>query len=241
VTRVRYHPDQAREPYLSTGRHGKPKEDFRTLVAALRQRLDVAAAVRLADIGCANGELLHYLRREFPHWDLSGFDITEAFIATARRVPGLEGVRLHQRDLFEIDDVFDVVVSTCFLSLFADVLPPLERMLELCRPGGWVLGTGLFNPADIEVRVEFCDNTHPRTRGVWRSDFNRPSQAAIRRALEGRVRSIAFEPCSYEVLNLAPDLDNPIRVWTMRDEGGRTWLVNGAQQICNQVLLIVQK
>ncbi len=227
-------------PYVSRQRYGKPKEDFKTVARALERLLDTRQRLKVADIGCGNGELLYHLSRLHPHWELHGFDHTKEFIETARSYPGLAGVHFEQRGLMEIQGSYDVVIATCFLSLFRDIARPIRKMLELCREGGFVLGTGLFNPYDIEVRVEFCDNTHEQSRGRWRTDFNRHSQQSIRRMLEGRVRSVTFEECVYDV-HLEPDPERPIRVWTIRDESGKTLLVNGACQIVNQTLLTIHK
>lgn len=228
-------------PYLSTARFGKPKEDFKAIARKLEQLLDRERPCKLVDVGCANGELLHYLKGLFPNWSLHGFDRAGEFIETARCQPELADVHLKQRDLYDIDGIFDVVVSTCFLVQFMDIEKPLRKLLDLCAPGGRVLSTGLFNPHDIEVRVEFCDNTFAETRGVWRTDFNRHSQAHIRRLFEGEVQRIEFEECRYDSLELPENPDNPIRVWTLADASGKTWLVNGAFQLCNQTLMVIHK
>jgi trans-aconitate methyltransferase len=236
-----YDSHPAATPYTSTERYGKPKEDFKAIARRLAALPDRDHPCRLADIGCANGELLHYLRGLFPGWSLHGFDRTLEFIDTARSAPELKAVHLEHRDLYEIDGTFDIVVSTCFLPLFTDIEKPLTRMLDLCAAGGWLLSTGMFNPYDIEVRVEFSDNTHAQSRDVWRQDFNRHSQASIRRLFGKRVQRIEFEDCAYDDLVLPQNPDNPIRVWTMKDSDGRTLLINGAFQLCNQTLLVIQK
>ncbi len=234
----RKHPELTR--YVSSDRYENPKEDFKTIAAKLEALLDPQRAHDVADVGCGNGELLYHLHKRWPHWRLYGFDHTPEFIETARGFPGLAGVELACRDLWEIEGAYDVVIATCFLSLFRDIEAPLARMLELCRDGGYLLATGLFNPFDIEVRVEFCDNTREQTRGEWRTDFNRHSQASVRRMLAGRARSVAFEECTYDV-DIAPDPERPMRVWTFKDGAGRTSLINGAWQMANQVLLIAHK
>lgn len=234
----RRHPELTR--YVSIERYEKPKEDFKTIAAKLEALLDTDRTYDVADLGCGNGELLYHLHRRYPQWRLHGFDHTPEFIHTARSFAGLAGVEFACRDLWEIKGTYDVVISTCFLSLFRDVEAPLVKMLDICRQGGYVLATGLFNPFDIEVRVEFCDNTNPETRGEWRTDFNRHSQASIRRMLEGRVPSVEFQECVYDI-DIAPDPERPMRVWTSKDQEGRTTLINGAWQVANQVLLIVYK
>lgn len=231
------HPELSR--YTGAGRYENPKEDFKTIADRLADLTESSRHYAVADIGCGNGELLYLLKRRFPAWRLTGFDHTAEFVEKARGFPGLEGVEFHRADLFDIEGDYDVVIATCFLSLFREIEAPLDKLMALCRPGGLVLATGLFNPFDIEVRVEFCDNSRPETRGRWRSDFNRHSQRRIRELLAGKAGSVRFEPCRYDV-DLASDPEHPIRVWSVRDEDGGTWLMNGAWQIANQTLMIVR-
>ncbi len=232
------HPDL--HHYVTRERYENPKEDFKTIGNKLAELCDPSRRLELADIGTGNGELLYYLHKRFPDWQLNGFDHTAEFVATARSFAGLEGVNIQQADLFDIEGRFDVVTTVCFLSLFPDIEKPLEKLLALCNTGGYVLATGLFNPFDIEVRVQFCDNSREETRDQWSTDFNRHSQRRIREMLAGRVESVEFEECKYDV-NIPRDPDHPIRVWSDRDEHGRTLLINGAWQIANQTLMIIHK
>ena len=228
------------EPYTSPNLYGDPKEDFKTIGARLKSLLDLHQVYEVADLGCGNGALLYYLHQQYPHWKLYGYDFTSEYIETAQRFEGLKGVNFFHQDFLQLKGTFDVVLSTCLLSVFKDIQKPLKKMLGLCRKGGWLLGTGLFNPFDIEVRVEFCDNTHPQTRGQWRTDFNRHSQQSIRNLYANKVQSIEFEECPFGV-EIAPDPKNPIRVWTVKNEQDQNLLINGAKQICNQTLLIIRK
>lgn len=232
------HPELSR--YTGEDRYDNPKEDFKRIADRLAGLTEPGRRYSVADVGCGNGELLYLLKRRFPGWQLAGFDHTAEFVDRARQFPGLAGVEFRQADLFDVRGAYDIVIATCFLSLFREIEAPVRKLIELCRPGGYVLATGLFNPFDIEVRVEFCDNSRPETSGRWRSDFNRHSQRRLRDLLYRMGDSVEFEPCGYDV-ELVPDPANPIRVWSLRDEDGNTWLMNGAWQIANQTLMTVRK
>ena len=228
------------EPYISNKLYGNPKEDYKTIGARLKTLANLEQAYKVADLGCGNGALLYYLHQQYPHWELYGYDSTPEHIETAQRFEGLKGVQFFHQDFLQLKGTFHIVLSTCLLSVFKDIRKPLNKMLHLCRKGGWVLVTGLFNPFDIEVRVQFCDNTHPQTRDQWRTDFNRHSQQSIRNLFAKKVQSIDFEECPFG-LEIPPNPEHPIRVWTVKNDQGRNLLINGAQQICNQTLLIIKK
>lgn len=228
------------EPYTSTDRHAEPKEDFKTVIRKLENILDVNESYRVADIGCANGELLYFLQQKFPHWELHGYDTEEEYLETAKSIQTLSDVDFHYQNLFDVTDKFDIVISTLLVPTFKDGLKPLKKMLDLCRDGGYLLVTGLFNEHPIDVRVEFRDNSHPETKGQWRTDFNRHSQQMIRSELGNHVQELSFEKCPFRT-SIQKDSDNPIRIWTLEVEDGNTLLVNGAGQILNQTLMTVRK
>jgi len=232
------YPDQ--EPYTETDRYENPKEDFKTIASRLQNLLDTEQTYRVADLGCANGELLYLLNKTFPHWELHGYDRTKAFLETARGVDGLSDVQFHHRDLFEVEETFDVVLSSLVLLLFQDVEPPLRKMLSLTRSGGYLLGTGLFNEHDIEVHVEYRDFSSPETADDWRTDYNRHPRSTIREQFGDQIQSIQFEDMPFDV-ELEKDPNNPIRVWTIEDADGNHILTNGAGQILNQTLMTIRK
>jgi len=228
----------ARSPYVSQERYETPKEDFKTIGRQLAELFPQDSELEAADIGCANGELLYYLRKQFPNWNLTGYDRNPEFLAAGRNFSGLADVELHQIEFHDIEGSYDVVLATCFLPLFPDIEEPLERLLSLCRQGGYLLATGLFNPYDIDVRVQYLDHTMPESE--WITDSSRHSQRRIRDWLEPKVQSVEFTDCTYN-LDLPPNPDNPARVWTFRDADGNSILINGAWQIANQTLMVVHK
>ena len=178
VSMYQRHPELYR--YTSTERYENPKEDFKTIGNKLSALLDTNEALELADIGTGNGELLYYLHKRFPLWQLNGFDQTEEFVATAKAFPGLADVNIQQADLYDLEGQYDVVIACCFLPLFREFEKPVNKLIELCRPQGYILATGLFNPYDIDVRVEYCDNSKEQSRGQWQTDSNRYSGQLVR-------------------------------------------------------------
>ena len=126
-------------PYVGHERFEFPKEVFKQVVRKLRQRADVERPLRCADIACANGEMLYLFKQEFPNWQLHGYDITPEFIECVRAFPGLEGVRLDVKDMYDLDEKFDVVTFIGLMHAMWDPEPPLEKLLSLVAEGGLLL------------------------------------------------------------------------------------------------------
>lgn len=226
-----------RSPYLSQDRYSNPKEDFKTIGNKLAEIYAADSEIDVLDIGCANGELLYYLRQQFPRWSLTGYDRNQEFLETGKNFPGLKDVNLLQADYQEIEGSYDLVLATCFLPLFPKFETPLEKLLSLCHKGGYLLATGLFNPYDIDVRVQYLD--HTALDNEWITDSSRYSQRRIREWLGTDVESVEFVDCAYD-LDMQPNPENPARVWTFRDAEGNSILINGAWQIANQTLMIIK-
>ena len=237
---AKYYPLPSLSPYVKRDRYSEPKEDNKFFERKIREYIDVERAYSVVDLGCANGELLYLLKQKFPHWKLTGYDLTPEFIETGRNFPGLSGVELIVADLFDINRTFDIVVCDSVLQIFPEIQKPLEKLLSICNEGGYIFVIGLFNKYDIEVRTQFCDNTNEVSRGIWRADFNQHSQQSIIRLIGSSVQSIEFhEVIMDKDLPFNPDM--PINHFTFRDINGKNILTNGLNMITNRPMLIIKK
>ena len=145
---AKYYPLPSLSPYVKRDRYSEPKEDNKFFERKIREYIDVERAYSVVDLGCANGELLYLLKQKFPHWKLTGYDLTPEFIETGRNFPGLSGVELIVADLFDINRTFDIVVCDSVLQIFPEIQKPLEKLLSICNEGGYIFVIGLFNKYD---------------------------------------------------------------------------------------------
>lgn len=235
-----YHPLPSLSPYVRQDRYSTPKEDHKYFARMLREKIDVKSPLSVVDVGCGNGELLYLLKQEFPHWKLTGYDFTPEFIKTGRNFPGLSGVELIVADIFNIDRTFDIVLCDSVVQIFPEIQKPLEKLLSICNEDGYIFVTGLFNKFDIEVRLQYCDNTNEMSQGIWRTDWNQHSQQSIIRLFGPRVQSIEFHDIIMDKdLPLNPDM--PINSFTFRDINGKNIITNGLNIILNRPMLIIKK
>lgn len=242
---ARYMPFPELSPYVKGDRYELLKEDHKFFIAKLRRTLDASKAYSLCDAGCGNGEMIYQFKKAFPHWKFTGHDFTQEFIDAAKRYPGLAGVDLARKDL--LDPIaaadrgqFDIVFCSSVFQIFTSIETPLTHLLDLCKKDGMLFVDGLFNPYDIEVRLQYCDNTQDKTKGQWRTDWNQHTQASIRRFLDGKVRSIHFEEVVNE-LDIPRNENAPINRWTFRDTAGKNMATNGTHLIMPRILMTVVK
>jgi SAM-dependent methyltransferase len=239
--KARYLPMPALSPYITKDRYEKPKEVFKQALKKVETLVKTERTLDLADMCCANGEFLYFVRTKFPHWNLTGFDFTEEFIQTGRDFKGLSGVRLEVKNLFDIEGSFDIVCCFGSFPIFPDIEAPLEKFLSVCKKGGIIIGDGLFNKFDVEVKTIFCDNSKPETVGIWRADFNQHSRKRIKNFLKHKVKKVEFEDLIMGV-DLPFKPENPhSNAFTFRDENGKNIITNGLNLIATSTIMTIRR
>lgn len=227
-------------PYLKQSIFDTPKEDHKFFVKLLKERIDVDQSLSVVDVGCASGALLHLLLQRFPHWTLTGYDFAPEFIESAKGYTELTGVEFLTADLFDIDRQFDLVLSCSVFHSFTDIEKAIGKALSICNDGGHLFITGLFNKYDIDVRLQFCDNSNDVSKGIWRADWNQHSQQSIIRMFDSRVTSIEFIDIIMDK-DLPLNSEMPINQSTFRDSNGRNIITNGVNMILNKTMMVIKK
>ena len=105
------------------------------LVARLSDGIDVA------DVGCGSGHAINLMARAFPRSRFTGFDFSEAGIASARaeaRRDGLENVRFERRDAASLGETARFDFVTTFDAVHDQARPDLvlAGIAAALRPGG---------------------------------------------------------------------------------------------------------
>jgi 2-polyprenyl-3-methyl-5-hydroxy-6-metoxy-1,4-benzoquinol methylase len=86
------------------------------------------------DLGCGNGNFVKFLRQKYPRLVLTAVDGTAPFSVTP-------GIHFIQGDIFDakISGRFDVVAALDVIEHMPDLSSFLERVDELCAPGGMII------------------------------------------------------------------------------------------------------
>ena len=93
----------------------------------------------LLEVGCGAGFSAQYLRHRFRRY--VGIDCSADLVALAKQTHASNGAKFHAVDIMEFDtrDAFDVVLMVGVLHHITDLGRAMRKIVELTRPGGWVL------------------------------------------------------------------------------------------------------
>jgi SAM-dependent methyltransferase len=100
------------------------------------------AGIRVADLGCGSGTAAILMAEEYPRSQVSGFDVSEAALTTARsRGQSIENVEFLRYPVEEVplDPPFDLITAFDVIHDLADPLAGLTRVREALAPDGQFL------------------------------------------------------------------------------------------------------
>ena len=188
------------------------------------------------DIGCASGDLLVFLARQFPAAKLTGVDLSEPLIDMARQRVELQTAKLLCGDgIAYRGDRADVVTCFGMLGIFDQFEPVLEALLANRSPGGIVVLHALLNPDDIDVMVTYRDNSYSPD---WQRGFNIFSRRRITDWLFARDLTATFYDIELPI-DLPKRPHQPHRAHTTMMADGSRRTINGLCQILPEALLVI--
>lgn len=97
-------------------------------------RVPAAAAGRLLDVGCGNGNLLASMSELFPGWRLAGADLGDGHRAEVEAIAHVEG--FHNRGLEDLPGGFDLVTAVHLLEHLDQPVRSLGALAACLVPGG---------------------------------------------------------------------------------------------------------
>ena len=109
--------------YLKSNLYKKPKENFKLLQKILKKRLSSKKKYSVIDIGCANGELLFFLKNKNKNFDLTGVEIRSDLVNKAKKnLP--KDVIVKKMDFnsnIKSFGKYDIIISSGVISIFDDL------------------------------------------------------------------------------------------------------------------------
>lgn len=244
-----YSPVPELSPYakIDENRIKNPKFIFRHMLAIAMDWQGNDRIDTWTDVGCANGEFLHFLSQNLKDCMFSGIDITEEFVEVAQKLlSSVENVSLINENILSPSlqlNPTKVVSCTGTFQIFPDPTEFLGALLDITEPGGLLLIDGCFNKYDISMTVSYLDESIEGAGNFWRCDFNHHSEKMIRRILSSRedIKSVTFDYQTMDV-EIPKQKGAPhINMWTEMQPNGGYDIVNGMGWSFNPRFLVIEK
>ena len=183
---------------------------------------------------------MYQINKKFPYINCTGTDKEVQFINSAKKFVGLRNVNFMTKDFFKNRGTYDFVFCTSVFQIFQDYKKPLTKLLSLTKKNGYLFVDGLFNKYDVEVRLQYCDNSNNVAKNLWRSDWSQHSIKSISKFLKNK------EISSYKFLevpmNKTIKFNKKIHVNQFTFKYKRKNLItNGTNLILNRNLLIIKR
>ena len=221
--------------YLNSNRYNKPKECFKFLHKILKKKVKKNKKYELLDVGCANGELLFYLDKQFSNINFTGVDIRKDLIDLAKKkLPN--STLLLKKDFNKkilIKKRYDFVICCGVISIFDNLDIFINNLKKSVKKNGYLFIFNSFNEYDFDVIVSYKDlNSNIKN---YQSGWNTWSIKTIQKFFKKKVKKHKFQ-IKFDIKKNEKDL---VRTWTVNINKKR-YFINALQIIQNQMFLEIK-
>ena len=190
----------------------------------------------LLDLGCARGELIHFLDKNTENVSFTGVDCSSDLIGLAKKHVEADFV-VADVELYESDKKYDFVVISGVIEYLDDPSIIMKKIASYLRDGGRCLVFNIFNEYDIDVRVRYRNNKY---FNEFKNGWSLHSLHTFRKILEENEFVLEQENKVFPTFFIAPKED-PARSWMVNSSAGTLKYTNGLSQIYDIYVLEIAK
>ena len=164
------------EVYEKQNRYIKPKEIFTNLIKIFKKE-KLNKKLSLIDVGCANGELLYNLHKNFKNLDLTGIDVDNKLLKKAKlNCPSQ--IKFKSGNIGrKINNLgkFDIIILSGVLSIFNNGEKIMKNLFLLLKPKGKIFIFDSLNiySHNLYIKSEEIKKNKKRTwyKNMYCTDF----------------------------------------------------------------------
>ena len=155
------------EVYANKNRYLKPKEIFIHLIKILKKE-KLNKKLSVIDIGCANGELLYNLFKNFKDLNLTGLDVDKKLIQKAKKKCP-DQIVFKQGDITKkINNLgkFDIIILSGVLSIFDKGEKIIKNLFSILKPKGRIFIFDSLNIYSFNLYIK-SEDIKKRKKKIW--------------------------------------------------------------------------
>ena len=184
----------------------------------------INSSFNILDLGAADGMFLSSLKEKLPLSNCTGIDYDSALIHQGQKYSEIKLIQaeISPSMIRKIDEKFDAIILSGFLTMFSNPFELLESITNLLKPKGRVYIFGRFNDSPYDLKIEHRENTN--------SDFSDTRYViSLNKYRDFAVKfNLKFSYSNFNLkLNLPKAEKNPHKTHTVKLYNGRNILVSG--------------
>ena len=163
-------------------------------------------------MGCANGELLFHLSKNFPTFDLTGVDVDKHLLKRAKSSCP-KNIKFKQINVLKLEKKlkkFDIIVISGVLSIFKNADKILNNLLKILKPKGSIY---IFESVNLySYNLQIKAETYKKNKKIIWNKYMYSTDFFNRFALQHRMKC-SFFPIKLRI-NLKKNKKNLQYGWT---------------------------
>jgi 2-polyprenyl-3-methyl-5-hydroxy-6-metoxy-1,4-benzoquinol methylase len=224
--------------YLNSNRYNKPKEASKFLLKILNKGLrhNISKKIKILDIGCANGELLYFLKKNLKRSkikiDYRGYDIRNDLLKKAqKKMPDIKFEKIDINSNIKISEKFDIIICSGVIAIFDDLKVFFKNLKKLSNNKTIIYFFGNFNEYNYNIFNKFLDLDS--NKKVLQSGNNIWSIEYLKRILKHKKLTKYKFNMHFDIKKNKKDL---LRTWTIKINKQR-YVTNCLKILYNQCWL----
>ena len=221
--------------YLKSNLYKKPKESVKFLQKILNKRLSSKKNYKVIDIGCANGELLYFLKKYNKNFNLTGLDIRQDLLNKAKNnLP--QDIILKKVDFnskIKFFEKFDIIICSGVIGIFDDLKVFFNNINKIKKKNTKFYFFGAYNDYPYDIKTKYVDINMKKK--ILQSGWNLWSIKTLKKYFGRKKFKTHYFNMSFDFKKNKNDL---IRSWTIKI-GNKRHSTNGLMLLLNQKWLEV--
>jgi len=228
--------------YLNESRYQKPKESSKELVNLIKKhfnnKIKKLNTVEYLDIGCANGELIYFIKKNFKNFNTTGLDILPRLLVKAKKYNSktIFKTKNINSKKFNFKKKFDIITMNGVVSIFDNFETSFNNVLKLMHKNSIFYVHSHFNPYPYDVFVKYSEKKFPN---VFQSGWNIFSLNSIQSYCKKKKLKIKIYPFNIKI-NLNPKKKDLVRTWTLSLKN-KKFFTNGLNLLLSKYFLVITK
>lgn len=206
------------ELYLKSNRYNNPKESSKMLLKLLKKRNLKNKNIKILEIGCANGELIYFLKKKLGNKiQFYGFDIRQDLLNKAKKkLPDVHFKKVDITKKIKISEKFDIIICAGIICIFDELNIFFKNLKQISKPNNRIFIFDKLNEYDFNVFNKYKDIN--LKRNILQSGWNIWSINYLKKFLRSKKLLIHKFTIKIDLKKRGNDL---LRAWTIKVDNKR--------------------